>query len=736
MFHDCLEDLLSSPPPVLISYSMSSHLEQCPHTMEIGLYAMLHIKKWSIRARVLLAFLAILAPFVGFAGIAALHFGTLMHTHLRTQEEASVDLMRTSDVMAAADGLMLSVEAYVASDDQQAQQQVSGYLTRLREAFRMLHTTPLKGDEERAFVDALREPVSRLEALGREVVAPTPFPANHERADKAAALARLHNRIDATLHRLMTVHVREIDDAKRRVSDVGRQVIVVMFVTLIVSGLGALSIGVPLADWLSGPIRAIAHGSRRVAEGDLSHRVEIGGGGELEEAAQAFNTMAERLERSAVENAALYGAARERADRIAAVNRLTKIISASLDIGAVYETFAAELKRFIPYTRMGIVLSEESGARLKLFQLVGTPLAEVPLGMIWPNGQGTGVAWVMSHRRPHCESDLATAGRFVEDGMLTKEGIRSTVRLPLIAGGQVIGVLFLDDVASGRYTEHDLDLLVPLGEQLAIAIENARLHREMEQKVEERTRTLKQTQAQLIQSGKLAAVGTLAAGVAHELNQPLMIIRGYAQELLGDGRIADAETRDDLRRIEAQTTRMAAIITHLRDFSRQSTGRREATDLNRIVADALAFLHQQLKTRNIVVTQDVDPALPPVSVDSLQIEQVLLNLITNARDAIEATGTGAIAIRTQRASDGRIALSVTDTGPGIPAEIQPRIFDPFFTTKEVGKGTGLGLSICYGIVDAHGGELTMESPVADGRGARFTMRLPSAGQADRVEDQV
>lgn len=704
--------------------------------MEIGLYAMLHIKKWSIRARVLLAFLAILAPFVGFAGIAALHFGTLMHTHLRTQEEASVDLMRTSDVMAAADGLMLSVEAYVASDDQQAQQQVSGYLTRLREAFRMLHTTPLKGDEERAFVDALREPVSRLEALGREVVAPTPFPANHERADKAAALARLHNRIDATLHRLMTVHVREIDDAKRRVSDVGRQVIVVMFVTLIVSGLGALSIGVPLADWLSGPIRAIAHGSRRVAEGDLSHRVEIGGGGELEEAAQAFNTMAERLERSAVENAALYGAARERADRIAAVNRLTKIISASLDIGAVYETFAAELKRFIPYTRMGIVLSEESGARLKLFQLVGTPLAEVPLGMIWPNGQGTGVAWVMSHRRPHCESDLATAGRFVEDGMLTKEGIRSTVRLPLIAGGQVIGVLFLDDVASGRYTEHDLDLLVPLGEQLAIAIENARLHREMEQKVEERTRTLKQTQAQLIQSGKLAAVGTLAAGVAHELNQPLMIIRGYAQELLGDGRIADAETRDDLRRIEAQTTRMAAIITHLRDFSRQSTGRREATDLNRIVADALAFLHQQLKTRNIVVTQDVDPALPPVSVDSLQIEQVLLNLITNARDAIEATGTGAIAIRTQRASDGRIALSVTDTGPGIPAEIQPRIFDPFFTTKEVGKGTGLGLSICYGIVDAHGGELTMESPVADGRGARFTMRLPSAGQADRVEDQV
>lgn len=215
-----------------------------------------------------------------------------------------------------------------------------------------------------------------------------------------------------------------------------------------------------------------------------------------------------------------------------------------------------------------------------------------------------------------------------------------------------------------------------------------------------------------------------------------MIVRGYAQELLGDRWIADEEIRDDLRRIEAQTTRMTAIINHLRDFSRQSKGKRQITDLNRVVEDALTFLGQQLKTRNITVTQELYPALPTVRVDPLRIEQVLLNLITNARDAMEPTGMGAITIRTEAISDSRVALSVTDTGPGIPEEIRTRIFDPFFTTKEVGKGTGLGLSICHGIVEEHGGELTMENPVANGKGARFTMVLPQAGRDDNTGDRT
>src|SRR5574337_360881 len=146
---------------------------------------------------------------------------------------------------------------------------------------------------------------------------------------------------------------------------------------------------------------------------------------------------------------------------------------------------------------------------------------------------------------------------------------------------------------------------------------------ELEATVEERTRTLKHTQAQLIQSGKLAAVGTLAAGVAHELNQPLMIIRGYAQELLGDERIGEEAIRDDLRRIEAQTTRMTAIINHLRDFSRESKGKRQDTDLNRVVTDALDFLGQQLTMYRangyLVVRRGRDAATAWTAADKVEV---------------------------------------------------------------------------------------------------------------------
>ncbi|MBI2883006.1 MAG: HAMP domain-containing protein [Candidatus Methylomirabilis oxyfera] len=697
---------------------------------------MLSIKNWSIGTRLLLAFILVLAPFVGFVSIAGLHFGVIMHSYIRIQEEATVRLKQTSDVMTALDDLMLATEDYRTGKGRQERRRVNFHLARLHELFRILSAAPFQVAEERQWVEALGGLVPRIEALGRKTAALAPSRPHHDALVGVSAPAQLHDRAAAALHHLMDIHVHNIDDAMRHVSDVGQQVVFVTFVTLTVSALGAVAISVPLAHWLSRPIRAIAQGSRRLTEGDLSQRVETTSGGELGEAAQAFNEMAQRLERSAIENAALYGAAHQRAERIAAVNRLTKIIGASLDIGAVYETFAEELKRFIPYARMGIVIAEKSGARFKLFQLAGNRLDDVPIGMVWSNGKGTGVEWVMANRRPYFERDLATARRFVEDGALLKEGVRSTVRLPLIATGQVIGVLFLDDVAPGRYTEGDLELLIPLGEQLTIAIENSRLHGEMERKVEERTETLRETQAQLIQSGKLAAVGTLAAGVAHELNQPLMIIRGYAQELLTDERVASEEIRDDLRRIEAQTTRMTAIINHLRDFSRESKGKREIADLNRVVEIALIFLGQQLKSGNIVITRELHSALPTVRIDPLQIEQVLLNLITNARDAMESTVMGVITTRTDVVSGGRVALSVTDTGPGIPEEIRTRIFDPFFTTKEVGKGTGLGLSICHGIIEAHGGALMMESPVADGRGARFTMILPQAGPDDTTGERI
>src|SRR3989304_4010175 len=211
---------------------------------------------------------------------------------------------------------------------------------------------------------------------------------------------------------------------------------------------------------------------------------------------------------------------------------------------------------------------------------------------------------------------------------------KAFVIVPLVVGGQPIGVLGADNKATRKpISAERVRLLKIFAAQAALAIDNARLYeevsgqaKELERRVEERTKALKETQTKLIQSGKLAAVGTLAAGVAHELNQPLMVIWGYAQELGADERITDPELREDLGRIESQTSRMSAIITHLRDFSRQSKGKRQITDLNAVATHAFTFLGQQLKAWNIAVVQALDPALPTAWADALQVVQGLLNL--------------------------------------------------------------------------------------------------------------
>jgi PAS domain S-box-containing protein len=449
----------------------------------------------------------------------------------------------------------------------------------------------------------------------------------------------------------------------------------------------------------------------------------------------------------AIENAQLY------AELASSAKRLEELYNVGL---AMQEPLALEQRltlilkgaqSVLGFDRINILLPDDEGLMLRAVASVGVdePLEEIraPIGR-----EGGAIAKAFLERQ---ELVWAGEGRVPEDWQLAYPyseirafRSRAFVNLPLIVRGESIGVVGADNKISRRpITQETVRLLKTFGAQAALAIDSARLYEEvkglasvLERKVEERTRALKEAQVQLIQSGKLAAVGTLAAGVAHELNQPLMVIRGYAQELLADPRLADEELREDLHRIEAQTTRMGAIINHLRDFSRQSKGKRQETDLSQVVTQALTFLGQQLKTRNVEVVQELDPALPAVWADPLQIEQVLLNLITNARDAMEKTGKGTITIRTGVAGDGRITLSVTDTGTGIAPDLQARIFDPFFTTKEIGKGTGLGLSICHGIMEEHGGEILVQSPVVQDRGTCFTLVLPrslrGSGEGDRA----
>lgn len=230
---------------------------------------------------------------------------------------------------------------------------------------------------------------------------------------------------------------------------------------------------------------------------------------------------------------------------------------------------------------------------------------------------------------------------------------------------------------------------------------------------------------QLIQSEKLSAIGQLVAGVAHELNNPLTSVSGYAQLLLRDKGIPE-EPRQDIEQIHAQSERAAKIVQNLLIFAREHKPERRMISVNEALRSALALQSYQLKVDNIGITLDLDPNLPATTADSHQLQQVFLNLITNARHAMaDKGGRGTLTLRTVLLTDeggAAIKIEVTDTGVGIPERDLQKIFNPFFTTKPVGQGTGLGLSICFGIIKEHDGQIWAESQV--GVGTRVSIALP------------
>jgi len=232
----------------------------------------------------------------------------------------------------------------------------------------------------------------------------------------------------------------------------------------------------------------------------------------------------------------------------------------------------------------------------------------------------------------------------------------------------------------------------------------------------------KRLEQQLIQSEKLAALGQLISGVAHELNNPLTSVIGYAQLLLHKGQL-DERAAEGIQIINREAERTRRIVQNLLSFSRQHKPCRAEADLNEILERSLELRAYELKTNNITVCREFGD-LPRVNVDQHQLQQVFLNVIINAEQAIRTTcHKGTLTLKTEVKPDGGWAVvSIADDGPGIPPEDLSRIFDPFFTTKEVGKGTGLGLSISYGIMKEHGGIIRAESE--PGRGTTFIAELP------------
>jgi PAS domain S-box-containing protein len=325
---------------------------------------------------------------------------------------------------------------------------------------------------------------------------------------------------------------------------------------------------------------------------------------------------------------------------------------------------------------------------------------------------------VTAEYMPHLPASVAD--------FLKSDNDRSWIWVLFWAKENPVGLMGLCNHQGYEYSSNDENLLVAISRQLATTIEKVRLYEETCRAYED----LRKTQEQLLQSEKMSAVGQLIAGVAHELNNPLTAILGYAQLLETEG--LNTRAQDYVAKLFKQAQRTHRVVQNLLSFARQRKPQRDEVDLRKVLEETLALRDYDLKVNNIDVERDVPAEPATVIADAHQIEQVFLNIINNAVDAILETGrTGKLKIHVHT-QNGHVCTSFSDDGAGI--KDPKRIFDPFYTTKSVGKGTGLGLSICYGIVKEHGGDITAHNN-AEG-GATIEVRIPASAAVAAVEEEA
>ncbi len=331
--------------------------------------------------------------------------------------------------------------------------------------------------------------------------------------------------------------------------------------------------------------------------------------------------------------------------------------------------------------------------------------------------------------------------------LFTRRFVATPIR-DLIAGTKAVSEMELDrpiTIGAARSSQ-EVDELVDsfnrMRERLKVAVaELNEMQTTLESKVNERTQQLQAAQKKLIQSDRLATLGQLAASVAHEINNPVSGVLNLSmllERLMANGKFPpgrEAEFRKYLSMISIETARVGRIVSDLLAFSRRSKPQRSPADLNKLVRTTLGLVDHKLKLISSDVVLDLQDGLPLVECDSSQIQQVILNLVLNGAQAMQAHGGGKLTIRTRLVpQEQNVELYVQDTGEGIAPENLSKIFDPFFTTKAEGKGVGLGLAVLYGIVKAHEGEVEVVSQRNEGTAFTVTLPLKSRPHAAQVKE--
>lgn len=292
----------------------------------------------------------------------------------------------------------------------------------------------------------------------------------------------------------------------------------------------------------------------------------------------------------------------------------------------------------------------------------------------------------------------------------------------------------------GKLQSYQVDVLGRDGQKIPISL-NAAIVYEKEEEVAtvgffhdlrqtlQIQKELEQTQMQLLQAEKMASLGKLAAGVAHQINNPLGGIILYAGLMLEEYELED-EAREDLNRILRDAERCKDTVKELLEFARQTRYEMRPLDINKAIVRTLFLLENQTLFQNIKIERQLDEGIPPVHGDNQQLNHLFMNIILNAAQAMNGNGTLTVSTR-RGANNKRAHIAIADTGPGIPPDVMPQIFDPFYTTKKEGEGTGIGLSLVYGIVENHGGAIKAVN--REPTGACFFIELPLSTPPDEEE---
>lgn len=395
---------------------------------------------------------------------------------------------------------------------------------------------------------------------------------------------------------------------------------------------------------------------------------------------------------------------------------ISSTINSMEEVSVVFEDIVQKINWAMESDRTSLMIYDEEQQKLKTTAACGTGVdkvrsAELKLG----ESLAGSVAKNLKALKIGPETDFGQFENFVPKD----SEIFSAISAPMLIQEKLIGVLNVSLISKDHeFSDSDLRKIQIFANSMAAAINNLKLIDELKLNIE----YLGKAQNQLVQSEKLASLGELTAGICHEINNPMTIMTGYCE--LAVMHSEDKIVRDNIEIVLNQLGRCNRILGNLKAFSRKGEMERHESDLNGLVEEMLNIMELQLRKEDIALEKHLDKNVPPVLADGGQIQQVIMNILNNARHALfNRKSDKRIVVESYRTGENGLALSITNNGGAIPQEIIGKIFDPFFTTKERGVGTGLGLSICYGIISKHEGELTARNKSEDI--AEFIIELPS-----------